>query len=246
MHFLNAILLATLPSLSIVDRHDISIDGKVASRTSIFSKKFPMDSEMNIYNIYGYFGSASITTSGFASYSTSRLNVGIMSNSPSDAGNARSAERGSPFLFPLLRWTRFRQKNSNPAAVCDPVLPYRALTPRLAGHFTSALPIVCVLGRHSATLGLRCTLTPNEGGQGPLWRFSTAARPHSQRLPWGESLAFSSLWSELRVLWSAFDSLGANSLSEFFRARSRFKTAPAFLSLGIEKSFGNLGGCHAP
>jgi len=171
---------------------------------SIIEQIYPLFFDLFSNRIDDYFGSAAIVILGFASCSTGRLNVGLTSNSLRDAGNARYALKGEPFLFTLLCWTHCRRENSNPAPVRVPVLPYRALTPRFAGRFSSASPLDCVLDSHSAIrlrlCGFRCTLTPKTGGQGPLGRVSTGASPHSSRLPWGESPAFSSPGGELHGL----------------------------------------------
>lgn len=159
-----------------------------------------MASDLFSYRIEGYGGSAAKAPLGFASWLPGRLDVGPTSNSPRDAGSARFAQKGKPFLFPLLRWTRCRRKNSNPAPVCAPVVTNRALTPRLAGRFTSASPLVCVLDSHSAIGGFAVRSPLNAGGQGPLGRDLDGGKAAQQPSAWGQPSAFSSLGSELRCL----------------------------------------------
>lgn len=91
---------------------------------------------INSHAFNGCAGSAVKATLGVASFLSGRLNVGLTANSPCSAGSARTAIKGKPFLFLLLRVERCRQKNSNLAPVGVP----RSLTPRFAGLFSSAAP----------------------------------------------------------------------------------------------------------
>lgn len=199
------------------------------------------------YRIWGCGGSAAKALLGFASWSPGRLDVGPPPNSPRDAGSARSALKGKPFLFPLLRWTRCRRKNSNPAPVCVPVLPYRALTPRLAGRFSSASPLVRVLDSHAAIGGFAVRSPLNAGGQGPLGRVSTGAKAAQLPPAWGQSSAFSSLGSELRCLSVILSvRLGRTLGMSFSASGDAPKPHRLYALLGSATALATVGGCHAP